>query len=150
MKNIFLAIVLFSSLVSFAQSKDKMKDMSPATKSNKFIRHWTKELNLSAGQQSQAKPIIMTMFTKMGDLRADTMMERRAKARSMMNVRKNGIDSFKTILTPDQSALFDKRMQEMREQQQARKGNKKNGKGKPGDKGMKKAAEEEIENEDIF
>lgn len=144
MKNLLLAIALLIFTHGFAQ-KEKMKDLPPAEKTQKYIKKWTKELSLNTEQQTKAQPIILEMFTKMAQLRADSTMEKRTKVMSMKQVRNTATTQFKALLTPDQSALYDKRMQEMKQKAKSQ-----NGKGKGGDNGMRKAAEDELENDDIF
>ena len=149
MRNIFLAFVFLSLTSAFAQN-GKMMNLSPADKTRKFINHWAKELTLSVDQQTKAQPIIMDMFTKAGQLRADSSMEKRARRMAMMNARKSGLDGFRALLTADQAALYDQKVQEMKDKQKARKNNTPRGKPKAQNQGVKKAAQEEIDNEDLF
>jgi hypothetical protein len=84
----------------------------------------------------------------MGELRADSSMDRRTKAKLLMDTRKTGIDGFKALLSADQQALYEKKMQEMKDKQKAKGKNKPAGKGQKN--GVKQAAEDEINNEDVF
>ena len=153
MRNLILLSALFLTSILFAQ-RPNTKDHSPAEKTQKFLKHWGKELNLTEDQKTRSNPGILNMFTTMASLRADSTMERKAKGRAMMNARKTGLEGFRSILTADQALIYDKKVQEMKDKQKSKKKNNGQGKGKGngqgGNKGMKKAAEEEIENEDIF
>jgi hypothetical protein len=149
MKNLFLAIAFLSVTSVFAQ-RGKMANLSPSDKTQKFINHWGKELNLSADQQTKAQPGVMDMFTKIGQLRADTGMDQKSKRMAIMNARKSGLDGFKALLTADQAALYDKKMQEMKDKQKARQNNNQQAKQRGPNKAVQKAAQEEIDNDDIF
>ncbi len=146
MRILFLAITILFFGTSFAQ-KGKANQLSPADKTQKFLKRWGKELALSVEQKTSVEPLILDMYTKMAAIRLDTSMQNKSKKLAMMGARKISLDGFKGFLTPEQVILYDKKVQEMAANQrvQRSKENEKNEK-----KGIKKEAEEEIENADIF
>lgn len=146
MRNLLVAVALLFCITSFSQ-KAKRDNLSPSEKTQKFLMRWGRELNLTSEQQTKAEPGILGMYTKFEQLRADSSMEKKSRNRAMSSARKNGIDAFKAILSPEQVVLYDKKMQEMKEAGKSQKGS---GDPKGGKPGVKKAAEEELENENIF
>jgi Spy/CpxP family protein refolding chaperone len=147
-----LLFVLGFIIASETMAQKGTANLSPSEKTDKFIKHWTKELNLTAEQQTRATPIITKMYTRMGQLRLDTAMDMNAKKAAMMETRKIGVNGFKTVLTPEQSALYDKKMQQLMGKRKGveKKAMKNKGKSKEEKDKTKKAIEEELENEDLF
>jgi len=142
MRNIFFAFLIGIIINAHAQ-RGRMKS-SPEEKTGKFIQHWTTELKLSVDQQAKAKPVVLEMFTKIDNLKIDTTLNKPSRGNAMKEARRSGIEKFKALLTSDQAAIFTQKMKEMNHRQE---------KGKPGgkeNKGSKKAAKEEVDNDDIF
>lgn len=146
MRNLFLAITLLVFSASFAQ-KGKMKEFSPSEKTQKFIKRWTKELTLTEAQQNKANPIVLDMFTKIAKYRNDTNMTVSSRNLAIKGMRKIGLDNFRGILTPEQAVLFDKKMEELAAKGRMAKSKEAEKREK---KGLKEAAEDELDNENIF
>ena len=141
MKLLFSALIVLFSISAWSQK-------TPATaeeKTNRYLMRWTKELSLTDEQQAKARPVILKMFTGIEQLRNDTTIKN--KKMQIKKLRDEAVTGFKAVLSADQVALFDKRMQEMKDKKKAKSDGRKDGKEK---KGMKKAAEETIENDDVF
>lgn len=148
MRSIFFVLTVFISISGIAQ-KNQPRNASPEEKTRKFFQLWTKELTLSSDQQAKAQPAILNMFTKIGTLRSDTTMDRKVKAKAIQTARKEGNDAFKALLTADQVVLYDKKIQELKEKQRSKQGGKQP-KSTGKNKGVKQAAEEELENDELF
>ena len=146
MRNLLVAIAVLLTAASFGQ-KGKMNNLTPPEKTQKFINRWTKELTLTPEQQTKANPIVLNMFTKMEELRMDTTMGIKERNNAFRNARKTGMEGFKAILTADQAAQFDKKMQEMKDK---KKEGKPGSNKKDGNNDVKKEARNELENDDVF
>jgi hypothetical protein len=141
MRTFLFSLILLFSISVFAQKQP----LNPEAKTDRFMKRWTKELNLNADQQAKARPVILQMFTKIENIKNDTTIQN--KRAQLMKLKKDAITSFKAVLTSDQAALFDQKMQEMKKNAKEKSAQRKASKDK---KGMKKSARDEIDNDDVF
>lgn len=72
----------------------------------------TKDLNLTADQQSKIKPILVDEQKKMEDLRNDSSGDRQAMRGKMMQIRKDTSDQVRAVLDDKQKEKFDKQEQQ--------------------------------------
>jgi Spy/CpxP family protein refolding chaperone len=92
------------------------------------LKRMTKDLNLTADQQSKIKPILADEQKKMEDLRNDSSGDRQAMRGKMMEIRKDTNDQVRAQLDDKQKEKFDKEQQERQDRPQGRRG----GPGGPG------------------
>jgi hypothetical protein len=82
---------------------------------NKQLQHLTRELDLSADQQSQIKPVLEDRDQQMQALFADqslSQQDRRAKGRSITQASKSKIEA---VLNDEQKQKFEAMQQQMRQ-----------------------------------
>lgn len=84
------------------------------------LRRMTKELNLTADQQSKVKPILVDQRKKMDDVRSDSSLDRRAMRDKMAQIRKDANDQIRALLDDKQKEKLDKIEQEREAQMQNR------------------------------
>jgi Spy/CpxP family protein refolding chaperone len=126
MKKLIIAVLLFTSIFSFAQEvqtenkdkKVKREKMSPEQRNQFLLDKMTKELNLDAQQQEQIKPIIAEQNAKMQEMREQGKVvdfkemskeERKALMQKRNEEKTVKENKLKAILTPEQF----KKMKEM-------------------------------------
>ena len=149
MKNFLFSLLLLTSSIAWAQN-NRMKIATPEEKTYRFLNLWTRELALTQDQQSKTKPGINKMFADLNLLRADTIMDKTTRKKCIQNTRKNGMDTFKATLTPDQVVLYNKKVQELKAKNNshATQVAKKQKQGQ--NTGIKQAAKEELDSDDLF
>ncbi len=126
MKKLIVAVLLFTSIFSFAQEvqsekndkKVKRERMSPEQRNQFLLDKMTKELNLDAQQQEQIKPIIAEQNAKFQgmidqgtapDFKNMSKEERKALMQKRNEEKTLKDNKLKAILTPEQF----KKMKEM-------------------------------------
>ena len=82
----------------------------------------TKELNLTADQQTQVKAIDDDTAKQMMALRNDTSLSQDDRRAKMMDIRKGSQDKIRAILTDDQKTKYDALQAKMRERMKERSG----------------------------
>lgn len=86
------------------------------------LKRMTKELNLTADQQSKLKPILVDQRKKMDDVRSDSSLDRQAMSDKLMHIRKDTNDQVRALLDDKQKQKFDKMQQERADRMQNRGG----------------------------
>jgi len=95
------------------------------------LKRMTKDLNLTADQQSKIKPILVDEQKKMEDLRNDSSGDRQAMRGKMMQIRQDTNNQVRALLDDKQKEKLDKQEQERQDRMQNRRG----GPGGPGGPG---------------
>ena len=95
------------------------------------LKRLTKELDLTADQQSKIKPILADTQKKMEDARDNSNSDRQAMREKMMQIRQDNNDQIRAQLNDSQKEKFDK----LQEQREDRGGNRRGGPGGPGGPG---------------
>lgn len=95
------------------------------------LKRLTKELNLTADQQSKIKPILVDTQKKMEDARDNSNGDRQAMREKFMQIRQDNNDQIRALLNDAQKDKFDK----MQEQREDRAGGRRGGPGGPGGAG---------------
>lgn len=105
MKKLFIAVLLFIGVATFAQEADQAstrtprEKLSPEQRADKHLKKLTSDLNLDANQQAQVKQLLA---------------DRNAKAEKFREDRKNRKDSG-TKPTAEEKAAFKKQMTDEKE-----------------------------------
>jgi protein CpxP len=76
------------------------------------LKRMTKDFNLTAGQQTKIKPILVDAQKKMEDARNDSSGDRQAARQKMMQIRQDTNDQVRALLDDTQKEKFDKQEQE--------------------------------------
>jgi protein CpxP len=95
------------------------------------LKRLTKELSLTADQQSKIKPILVDTQKKMEDARDSSSGDRQAMREKMMQIRQDNDNQIKALLNDSQKDKFDK----MQEQREERAGGRRGGPGGAGGAG---------------
>jgi Spy/CpxP family protein refolding chaperone len=95
------------------------------------LKRLTKQLDLTADQQSKIKPILVDSQKKMEDARDSSNGDRQAMREKLMQIRQDTNDQIKAQLNDSQKDKFDKLQQERED----RGGNRRGGPGGPGGAG---------------
>jgi Spy/CpxP family protein refolding chaperone len=95
------------------------------------LKRMTKDLNLTADQQSKIKPILVDEQKKIEDLRNDSSGDRQAMRGKMMQIRQDTNNQVRALLDDKQKEKLDKQEQERQDRMQNRRG----GPGGPGGPG---------------
>jgi Spy/CpxP family protein refolding chaperone len=77
------------------------------------LKRMTKDLNLTADQQTKIKPIFADEQKKMDDARNDSSGDREAIRSKMMQVQKDTNTQIRAVLDDKQKDMFDKQQQGM-------------------------------------
>jgi Spy/CpxP family protein refolding chaperone len=93
------------------------------------LKRLTKDLDLTADEQSKIKPILVDGQKKMDDARNDSSGDRQAMRQKMMQIRQDTNDQIRAQLDDKQKEKFDKQEQERQDRMQNR------GRGGPGGPG---------------
>jgi hypothetical protein len=96
------------------------------------LKRLTKELDLTADQQSKIKPILVDTQKKIEDVRDNSSGDRQAMREKLMQIRQDNNTQIKALLNDSQKDKFDK-IQEQREDRAG--GNRRGGPGGPGGAG---------------
>ena len=80
----------------------------------------TKRYNLSAGQQDQVKPILLSQQHQMEALRGNSLLSREDRMAKMQSVRSDSNTKIEAILNDDQKKQFEQDQQRMQERMQQR------------------------------
>jgi hypothetical protein len=80
----------------------------------------TKRYNLSADQQSQIKPILVSQQHQMEALRGNSLLSREDRMAKMQSVRSDSNTKIEAILNDDQKKQFEQDQQHMQERMQQR------------------------------
>ncbi len=99
------------------------------------LKRMTKNLNLTADQQSKIKPILVDGRKKMEDARNDSSGDRQAMRQKMMQIRQDTNDQVRALLDDKQKEKFDKLEQERQDRMQNGRGGAPGGPGAPGGAG---------------
>jgi protein CpxP len=97
--------------------------------SDEQLKRLTKDLDLTADEQSKIKPILVDGQKKMEDARNDSSGDRQAMRQKMMQIRQDTNDQIRAQLDDKQKEKFDKQEQERQDRMQNR------GRGGPGGPG---------------
>jgi Spy/CpxP family protein refolding chaperone len=92
------------------------------------LKRMTKDLNLTADQQTKIKPILVDEEKKREDLRNDSSVDRQTMRQKMMQIRQDSSDQIRALLDDKQKETFDKQEQNRENRAQGRRG----GPGGPG------------------
>ena len=96
------------------------------------VDHMTKDLNLTADQQSKIKPILVDQQKKMEDLRNDSNTDRKAMRDKMLQIRKDASDQIRALLDDKQKEKFDKQEEQRDDRMENRRGGRPGGPGGQG------------------
>ena len=146
MNRIAFFMVLLISCSAFAQNP---KDASPAEKADRLMAKWTKDLNLTVEQQTKLRPALENMFVKIARVKADTALLKKDRAMAVQTAKKQCADAFRSVLTPEQTIVFEQRLEQMKAKRQNA-ANPNKGKGQGQGNKTRKDAEEVIDNDDLF
>jgi periplasmic protein CpxP/Spy len=80
----------------------------------------TKRYNLSADQQSQVKPILVSQQKQMQELRGDSSLTHEDRMAKMKSIRADSNAKIEAILNDDQKKQFEQDQQHMQERMQQR------------------------------
>jgi periplasmic protein CpxP/Spy len=80
----------------------------------------TKRYNLSADQQNQVKPILVSQQHQMQALRGDSSLSREDRMAKMQSIRSDSNTKIEAILNDDQKKQFEEDQQRMQERMQQR------------------------------
>lgn len=86
------------------------------------LKRMTKDLNLTADQQTKVKPILVEEQKKMEDLRSDSSGDRQTMRGKMMQIRQDTNQQVRALLDDKQKEKFDKQEQEREDRMQNRRG----------------------------
>jgi Spy/CpxP family protein refolding chaperone len=86
------------------------------------LKRMTKDLNLTADQQTKVKPILVEEQKKMEDLRSDSSGDRQTMRGKMMQIRQDTNQQVRALLDDKQKEKFDKQEQERTDRMQNRRG----------------------------
>lgn len=118
MKKLIVAAFLVVGLTTFAQVKKKENDkkepierMSPAERGEKALKRMTKDLGLNESQQKQMSTLLSEAQAK----RENSENKPKKEDRQMMK------DKINKILTPEQTATWEKLQAERKEKMKERK-----------------------------
>ncbi|MFT4114488.1 hypothetical protein [Silvibacterium sp.] len=82
------------------------------------LKHMTKDLNLTADQQGQIKPILVAQQQQIQSLRGDQSLSRDDRMAKMRSIHEDSKAKIEAALTPDQKTKYEaqeaERMQHMR------------------------------------
>jgi protein CpxP len=84
------------------------------------LARMTKRYNLSADQQTQVKPILVSQQQQMQALRGDSSMSREDRMAKMMSIRSDSTTKIQAILNDTQKKQFAEDQQRMQERMQQR------------------------------
>jgi hypothetical protein len=84
------------------------------------LKRLTKDLDLTADEQSKIKPILVDGQKKMEDARNDSSGDRQAMRQKMMQIRQDTNDQIRAQLDDKQKEKFDKQEQERQDRMQNR------------------------------
>lgn len=104
-----LTALLLSSLVSLQPAVRAAENTSADDRAERFrerLQKISQELNLTADQKEQLKPIIQTEVGKLKALHADTSLTRAQKIEKFKAIREETAPEVKAILTPEQLAKW--------------------------------------------
>src|ERR1700730_14652029 len=79
------------------------------------IKHLSKKLSLSDGQQAKLKPILEDQRKQMEPIHNESSLSREDRFSKMQDLRKSSDDQIKNILSPDQQKNFEKMRDEQHE-----------------------------------
>ena len=80
----------------------------------------TKRYNLSADQQNQVKPILVSQQHQMQALRGDSSLSREDRMAKMQSIRSDSNTKIEAILNDDQKKQFEQDQQRIQERMQQR------------------------------
>jgi Spy/CpxP family protein refolding chaperone len=86
------------------------------------LKRLTKDLDLTADQQSRIKPILADSQKKMEDVRSNAGGDRQTMRDKMMQIRRDSDDQVRALLDDKQKEKFDKQEQEREDRMQNRRG----------------------------
>ena len=116
-----------ASMPARAQDQDAQAQPAGARQrstADEVVQRLGEKLNLSDDQKAQIKPIIADRQQKMQELRSDTSMRRRQKARQMKSILKDSDKKINAILTPAQQKQYAELEQQMKEKVKERRQNR--------------------------
>lgn len=119
MKNLFIAVLLFVGVASFAQDADQKpmrqqrERLTPEQRNEKHLQKLTKDLNLDVNQQAQVKQLLADKSAKADKLREErkdrkdsnvklTAAEKKAFKKQMVAEKDANDANMKAILNADQ------------------------------------------------
>lgn len=133
-KLIFFSLILFfiGTITTFAQSERgkqmRNKNATPEEKAEKRTQKWKTELNLNDTQTAQLKTALIKRITATDELKGEEKgQERKTKMTAIMAEFDAQV---KSILTPEQYAIYQKKKEEKKNKIKENRGKGKHGRGK--------------------
>ncbi|MDJ1469184.1 hypothetical protein QNI19_31765 [Cytophagaceae bacterium DM2B3-1] len=123
MKKVILSALMGLMVIGLSMAQQRMPH-TPEQRAEMQTKRLTKEITLTADQQTQVKSILLNRAVKVDSLRADQTMDKSQRMQQLKAIKDEGDASIQKVLSPEQYKKYldlqEEQMDKVQQRRQSR------------------------------